>query len=187
MKFKPVVIDSLPDVINAFERLRNENLTLRGIIDHLSNDLELPKRRIRWFVQSIFLADSQAVKATEKPSWDNIPVESTDKKNLLVAFWENHPTIDQKVVTEYFNSKNVISDKPAKDIVPDNNVMRAQAWASIYQAWQGRDIVFAYFIPSRKIWCMKIKYALIGDLFLNKFEKKNHIGVFKSQFILLYY
>ena len=172
MKFKPVEIDSLQDVINAFERLRNENLTLRDIIDHLSNDLELPKRRIRWFVQSIFLADSQAVKVTEKPSWDNIPFESTDKKNLLVTFWKNHPTIDQKVVTEYFNSKNVISDKPAKDIVPDINIMRAQAWASIYQAWQDGHVVFAYFIPSQRIWCMKVKYSLIGDLFLKKFEKK---------------
>ena len=172
MKFKPVVIDSLQDVINAFERLRNENLSLRSIIDHLSNDLELPKIRIHWFVQSIFLADSQAVKVTEKPSWDNIPVESTDKKNLLVAFWENHPTIDQKVVTEYFNSKYAISEKPAKDIAPDINVIRAQAWASIYQAWQDGHVVFAYFIPSRRIWCMKVKYSLIGELFLKKFETK---------------
>jgi hypothetical protein len=164
MKFKPVEIDSLQDVINAFERLRNENLTLRSIVDQLSNDLKLSKIRIRWFVRSILLADSQAVKVTEKPSWDNIPVESTDKKELLVTFWENHPTIDQKVVTEYFNSN--------KDIAPDINVMRAQAWASIYQAWRDSHVVFAYFIPSRRIWCMKVKYSLIGDLFLKKFEKK---------------
>jgi hypothetical protein len=172
IKFKPVGINSLHDVLNAFENLRNENLNLREIVAELANELELPKIRIRWFVQSIFLADSQAVYITEIPSWNNIPVDSKNKKKLLAAFWENHPTVDQELVTEYFNNKNENSDKPAEDIAPDINVMRAQAWASIYQAWQDGHIVFAYFIPSRGIWCMKIKYALIGDLFLNKFEKK---------------
>lgn len=171
--FKPMDKEILDTALDLVEEMRDSNQNYLSMVNLLNEKLasDVPKVRIKNLLQSIFLADNQAIKNQDIPNWTRIPKSANKKKSAIKKFWKNHPKVNQEKVDNYFAKAQKTDAKDDTDEY-DLRVKVAKGWASIHQAWQDENVMFAYYIPSQKVWCMKVKYAMIGETFLDKFSIK---------------